>query len=66
MMRGLVLTAEHPTRGVLFAAVDPTARFIVPSVEQTRFGARLHPFPSEAAAQVALNAACAVDQEKEV
>ncbi|WP_422057973.1 hypothetical protein [Sphingomonas sp.] len=56
MMRGPVLTAEHPTRGHLFAAVDPAARFVTPAVEATRFAARLKPFANEADAQAALDA----------
>lgn len=63
MMRGLVLTAEHPTRGVLFAAVNPAARFVVPAVEGTRFAARLHPFPCEQSARDAL--AVALEQPEE-
>lgn len=58
-MVGVLLTAEHPTRGRLFAAVDPSARFIVPCVEESRYGARLHPFPDEQTAQAALDAAVA-------
>ncbi len=62
-MLGPLLTAEHPTRGHLFAAVDPTARFIVPSVEGSRFAARLHPFPCEQSARDALAVALAQPEE---
>lgn len=50
----LTLTAEHPTRGTLWAAVDPAVRFITPGVRDSRFAARLAPFPDEASARVAL------------
>lgn len=60
MMRGILLTAEHPARGRLFAAV----RFIVPQVAETRFAARLNPFTDEADAQAALDAACSDNSER--
>lgn len=49
-----VLTAEHPDGGTLYAAFDPSARFIVPGVRDSRFGARLAPYPDEASARAAL------------
>lgn len=66
MMRGVLLTAEHPTRGRLFAAVDPAARFVVPQVAETRFAARLNPFTDEADARAALDAACSDNLERAV
>lgn len=53
-MASRVLQAEHPTRGILFAAVDPSVRFIEGAVRESRFAARLAPFPDEASARVAL------------
>jgi hypothetical protein len=55
---GPVLTKCHPSGDMLFAAVDPSARFIDPAVAATRFGARLKPFPDEATARDALDRAC--------
>lgn len=50
----LVVTARHPSIGVLFAAVDPSARFTEARVAQCRLGAVLAPYPSEADAREAL------------
>lgn len=56
-MPSRVLTAEHPERGVLYAAVDPAVRFVEGGVRESRFGARLAPFRDEASARLALKAA---------
>jgi hypothetical protein len=53
-----VLTADHPTRGLLWAAFDPSARYIVPTVAHSRWSARMAPFNSEDEARKALAAAC--------
>lgn len=51
-----VITAEHPKRGTLWAAVDPSVRFIEGGVRDSRFAARLAPFTDEKAALAALEA----------
>lgn len=51
------LTAEHPERGTLFAAFDPAVHHLTGRVEDSRFGARMAPFKSEAEAEQALAAA---------
>lgn len=56
-MPSRVLQAEHPERGTLFAAVDPSVRFIEGGVRGSRFAARLAPFPDEASARQALKSA---------
>lgn len=56
-MSSRVLTAEHPTRGTLWAAVDPSVHHIVGRVAESRFAARLAPFKCLAEAEVALTAA---------
>lgn len=48
------ITAQHPERGELFAGFDPTVRFVVPRVAESRFSARLAPFKSRAEAAAAL------------
>jgi hypothetical protein len=53
----LLLTADHPQQGILWAAVDPMARFVEAGVRHSRFGARLAPFTDEASARCALKAA---------
>ena len=52
-----VLTAEHPKRGTLWVAWNPSVRFVVPGVRDSRFAARLAPFPDEASARAALKKA---------
>lgn len=52
-----VVEAEHPERGRLFAAIDPSVRFVEAAVAELRFGAFLTPFASEEAARAALEAA---------
>ncbi|QIK77976.1 hypothetical protein G7077_02660 [Sphingomonas piscis] len=51
------ITATHPQRGTLWAAVDPDARNLEGRVEDLRFGAYLAPFKSAADAEAALRAA---------
>lgn len=55
-----LLTAEHPERGTLWAAVDPSVHHIEGRVSDMRFGARLAPFRSRAEAVAALEAAGAI------
>lgn len=52
-----LLTAEHPERGMLWAAVDQSVHHIEGRVSDMRFGARLAPFKSYAEAEAALEAA---------
>jgi hypothetical protein len=52
-----LLTAEHPTRGLLWASFDPSVHHIVGKVAEGRFAARLAPFKSRAEAEAALEAA---------
>jgi hypothetical protein len=52
-----VLTAEHPTRGLLWASFDGSVHHITGEVRDSRFGARLAPFRSRAEAEAALVAA---------
>lgn len=52
--RATVITAEHPERGTLYAAIDPAARHVTPCVAERRFPAFCSPFPSEDAARAAL------------
>jgi hypothetical protein len=57
-----LLTAEHPTRGLLWAAFDPCVHHIVGKVGESRWAARLAPFKSRAEAEAALLAeGCALD-----
>ena len=51
-----LLTAEHPSRGTLWAAYDPSVHHIVGGMRETRFGARLAPFKCRADAEAALQA----------
>jgi hypothetical protein len=58
-----VLTAEHPTRGLLWAAFDPSVHHIVGKVAESRFSARLAPFKSREQAETALIAeGCRIGQ----
>ena len=52
-----LLTATHPERGTLFAAIDPAVRFVAGEVRDRRFSAFLAPFPDEASARMALKSA---------
>jgi hypothetical protein len=49
-----------------WASIDPQARFTGSEVGETRFGAYVRPFPTEAEACCALTAAGAVNIEIEV
>lgn len=51
-----IISAEHPAHGWLFAAFDPSARFVEGKVAHSRLGAVLAPFPSEEEARAALDA----------
>jgi hypothetical protein len=51
-----LLTAEHPTRGLLWAAFDPSVHHIIGKVAESRFSARLAPFKSREEAGAALAA----------
>lgn len=55
-----LLIAEHPERGRLFAAVDPSVHHIEAGIRDSRFGARLAPFRTREEAEAALVAAGAV------
>jgi hypothetical protein len=58
-----VLTAEHPTRGPLWASFDASVHHITGEVRDSRFGARLAPFRSRAQAEAALvEAGCKLDR----
>lgn len=59
-MSGRYIAAEHPQKGLLYAAVDPDARYLESRVGQTRLGAFVAPFPTEQAATDALKATGAV------
>jgi hypothetical protein len=52
-----VLAAEHPARGLLWAAFDPSVHHIVGKVGESRFAARLAPFKSRSEAEAALTGA---------
>jgi hypothetical protein len=52
-MRPLFIPAKHPQLGRLWAAVDPGVRFTEPQLRETRMGAMLAPFLSEAEALAA-------------
>lgn len=59
-----LLTANHPERGLLWAAVDPSVHHIEGRVSDMRFGARPAPFKSRADARAALEAAgCILDRQ---
>jgi hypothetical protein len=50
----LLLTGNHPERGTLWAAIDPTVHHVEGAVRETRFGARLAPFKNIEEAEAAL------------
>jgi hypothetical protein len=52
--RDSFLTAEHPTRGTLWAAFDGAAHHLQGRVAERRFPAFLSPFKSEQDARAAL------------
>jgi hypothetical protein len=51
------LLAADCRDGKLFAAVDASARYVTPKVQEMRFAASLSPFPDRAAAEAALTTA---------
>jgi hypothetical protein len=55
--RSALLTGQHVELGQVFAAVDPSARFVVPGIRPSRLGARLAPFESVDAGRHALERA---------
>lgn len=57
----LVLVADHPERGQLFAACDPSVRFTGARVGGSRLSAVLAPYNNESAARAALVAAGAAN-----
>lgn len=59
------LTGHHPTRGLLWAAIDADARFLNADIAEGRFGAYLSPFTDEADARAALIDAGAMHVEAE-
>ena len=59
-----VIQAAHPKLGTLWAAIDPSVRFIEGGVRDSRFAARLAPFHSQAEAVAALKAAGGTLQAK--
>lgn len=52
-----VLSGDLPGAGRLYAAVDPSARYVTPLPCTLRFAAQLAPYPSVEAAVAALEAA---------
>lgn len=54
------ISAVHPTRGTLFAAVDPSARYCKPLACEMKFAAMLAPYPTAEAARAAAADAGAV------
>jgi hypothetical protein len=52
--RPTMIEADHPQLGRLFAAVDPSVRFVTGRVEGSRFAALLAPFQTAEAARAAL------------
>lgn len=58
-----IIVGEHPTKGRMFAVVDPTARYVTAAVSATRMGAFLAPFSNSDAALTALaEAGCIVEE----
>ena len=56
-----IIIGDHPSKGRMFAVVDPTARYVTPAVSSTRMGAWLAPYANTDAALTALaEAGCAV------
>lgn len=58
--KACVVSGDVPGAGKLYAAVDPSARYVTPLPCAIRFAALLAPFPSIDAATAALEAAGAV------
>ncbi|MGZ2410751.1 hypothetical protein ACUXST_000148 [Sphingomonas sp. F9_3S_D5_B_2] len=59
------LIGKHPNRGLLWAAVDPNARFTGSELGETRFAGYLRPYCDEQSARDALTAAGATNIEAE-
>ncbi len=51
--RPFIITAQHPSLGTLYAAVDPAARYCSSKVSELRFAAFLTPFKSAVEAESA-------------
>ncbi len=63
MTKGNFVTAEHPERGTLWAAIDEQAHHLTGKVAERRFGAFLAPFQSREQAAAALRlAGCAMER----
>jgi hypothetical protein len=60
----LIIEAEHPRDGRLFAAVAPEVKFTEGGVRPSRMGAMLAPFRSQELALAAIAAAGAKLKEK--
>ncbi len=58
--QSFIFSGEHPTLGTLYAAVDPSARYVTGRVSELRFAAMLTPFKAVADAEAALAEAGAV------
>lgn len=56
-MSGPLLIADHPDGSLRFAYVAADVRFTQAAIACSRMGAVLNPFPNEAAARTALEAA---------
>jgi hypothetical protein len=54
MARPKFLTGRHDQRGLLWAAIDPDARYAEAAIGERRFAAYLKPFPDEDSAKQAL------------
>lgn len=52
--RARFLIGRHAKRGLLWASIDPHARFTGSEIGETRFAGYLKPFPTEEAARDAL------------
>jgi hypothetical protein len=64
-MKRNVITAEHPTRGLIWASFDPSVHHITGRVADSRFAARLAPFKSLGEAEAALVAeGCQLERVK--
>jgi hypothetical protein len=55
--RTSIISGKHNALGTLFAAVDPSARYVQPKVAELRFAALLTPFNTVAEAEAALSEA---------
>jgi hypothetical protein len=57
MTRPLILKGDLDDGGVLLAAVDPSARYVTPKLQERQFAATLTPYPDRASAVLALEIA---------